>query len=70
MLKTGTHCIDNRIVSIHQPHVRPIVRGKTNAKVEFGTKINVTMMNGFAFLDDLLWEAYNEGTRLMSSVEK
>lgn len=70
MFKTGTHSIDNRIVSIHQPHVRPIVRGKTNAKVEFGAKINVTMMNGFAFLDDLEWEAYNEGTRLMSSVEK
>ena len=30
------HQVNNRIVSIHQPHVRPIVRGKTNAKVEFG----------------------------------
>ena len=29
------HSIDDRIVSIHQPHVRPIVRGKSNAKVEF-----------------------------------
>lgn len=70
MFTEGTHSIEHRIVSIHQPHVRPIVRGKTNAKVEFGAKINVTMMNGFAFLDDLEWEAYNEGTRLLSSVEK
>lgn len=70
MFSEGTHSIDNRIVSIHQPHVRPIVRGKTNAKTEFGAKINVTMMNGFAFLDDLEWEAYNEGTRLLNSIEK
>ena len=38
--------------NIHQSHVRPIVRGKTNSYVEFGTKIKVSLMNGFAFLDD------------------
>ena len=65
-----SHSIEHRIVSIHQPHVRPIVRGKTNANVEFGAKIQVSMMNGYAFLDELNWEAYNEGTRLMDSVEK
>ena len=70
MFKEGTHQVDHRIVSIHQPHVRPIVRGKTNAYVEFGAKINVSIMNGFAFLDDFSWEAFNEGTRLISTVEK
>jgi hypothetical protein len=70
MFTEGTHSVEHRIVSIHQPHVRPIVRGKTNANVEFGAKINVTLMNGYAFLDDLSWEAFNEGTRLMASVEK
>ena len=70
MFEEKTHSIEHRIVSIHQPHVRPIVRGKTNANVEFGSKINVSLMNGYAFLDDLSWEAFNEGTRLMSSVEK
>lgn len=69
MHKENIHTIDHRIVSIHQPHVRPIVRGKTNANVEFGAKIQVSLMNGFAFLDDLSWEALNEGTRLMSVVE-
>lgn len=64
------HSIEDRIVSIHQPHIRPIVRGKSNAYVEFGAKINVSLMNGFAFLDDLSWDAFNEGTRLMASVEK
>jgi len=62
--------VEHRIVSIHQPHVRPMVRGKRNSKVEFGAKIQVSLMNGFAFLDDLDWEAFNEGGRLMASVEK
>jgi len=70
MFKQVSHQVDHRIVSIHQPHVRPIVRGKTNAYVEFGAKINVSLMNGFAFLDDFSWEAFNEGTRLISTVKK
>ena len=70
MFTEHVHSIEDRIVSIHQPHVRPIVRGKSNAYVEFGAKINVSLMNGFAFLDDLSWDAFNEGTRLMASVEK
>ena len=65
-----THQADHRIVSIHQPHVRPIVRGKTVAKVEFGAKINVSLVNGYAFLEDFSWEAYNESTRLMDAVER
>ena len=70
MYQTRVHSVDDRIVSIHQPHVRPIVRGKSTAKVEFGAKVNVSLVNGFAFLDDLEWDAYNEGTRLRASVEK
>jgi hypothetical protein len=70
MFNKKVHSIDHRIVSIYQPHVRPIVRGKTNANVEFGAKIQVSLMNGYAFLDDLSWDAFNEGTRLMATVEK
>jgi hypothetical protein len=70
MYDQRVHSIEHRIVSIHQPHVRPIVRGKTNANVEFGAKIQVSIMQGFAFLEDLSWEAFNEGTRLMNTVEQ
>ena len=70
MYKEKSHRAEHRIVSIHQPHVRPIVRGKTNANVEFGAKINVSLMNGFAFLEDLSWDAFNEGTRLIKTVEQ
>lgn len=70
MYDSKTHSIDYRIVSIHQPHVRSIVRGKARAKVEFGSKINLAIVDGLSFLDDLSWDAFNEGTRLKSSVEK
>lgn len=70
MFDEGSHSIAHRIVSIHQPHVRPIVRGKTNAYVEFGAKVQVSLMDGMAFLDEISWEAFNEGTRLQNSVEE
>ena len=70
MYQQKIHSVEHRIVSIHQPHVRPIVRGKTNAHVEFGAKIQVSLMGGYAFLEDLSWEAFNEGTRLIKTVEQ
>jgi len=70
MRKNKTHTVAERIVSIHQPHVRPIVRGKEKAKVEFGSKINVSLVDGYAFLDHLSWDAYNEGGYLMQSLTK
>ena len=70
MLRLGTHTCDNRIVSIHQPHVRPIVRGKAKAKVEFGAKIGVSIVEGFSFIDHHSWEAYNEASDLTIHIEK
>jgi len=70
MFKTRTHSIEHRIVSIHQPHVRPIVRGKSKAKVEFGAKINVSLIDGISFLDELCWEAFNEGSNLIEYIEQ
>jgi hypothetical protein len=70
MYKSKTHSINNRIVSIHQPHVRPIVRGKSQAKVEFGAKIHVSIIDGISFLDELSWDAFNEGNHMMTYVEQ
>lgn len=70
MYQNNTHSIDHRIVSINQPHVRPIVRGKANANTEFGSKIMLSIMNGYSFLEELIWDAYNEGQYLMKSVER
>ena len=38
---------DNRIVSIAQPHIRAVYRGKAAAKYEFGAKLHVSLHNGF-----------------------
>lgn len=69
MYKKKTHRIDHRIVSISQPHVRPIVRGKAKANVEFGSKVAISVVGGYALIEQLDWENYNEGTTLRESVE-
>ena len=61
---------EQRIVSIHQPHVRPIKRGKATAKTEFGAKVSIAMVNGYAEVTRLSWEAYNESTDLIQELEK
>ena len=61
---------DNRIVSIHQPHVRPIIRGKQNKAVEFGAKLGVSLdQDGIACVDHVSWDAYSEGSDLPGQVE-
>ena len=59
----------DRIVSISQPYVRPIVRGKAGKKVEFGTKLGLTYANGIAKAETLSWDAYNENADLIPHVE-
>jgi transposase, IS5 family len=69
MHRTNTKRIDDRIVNIHQPHVRPIVRGKDAAKVEFGSKLQVSLVGGFTFIDHLSWDAFNESQYLSKTIE-
>ena len=69
MFRTASHQVAHRIVSIDQPHVRPIVRGKARAKTEFGAKIHMNLVDGFAFLDTISWDAFNEGSHLIDYVE-
>jgi IS5 family transposase len=61
--------IDDRIVNIYQPHVRPIKRGKAGAATEFGAKISVSAVDGYCFLDRLNWDAYNESADLIEQAE-
>ena len=61
---------DHRIVSINQPHIRPIVRGKAGKKVEFGAKLGVSLTtDGLAQVDNLNWNSYHEGHDLPAQVE-
>lgn len=70
MYREKKHQIEDRIVSLSQPWVRPIVRGKTNAAVEFGAKVSISMVDGYAYVECLNWNAYNEGATLMETAEK
>ena len=65
----GSTQITNRIVSISQPHVRPMVRGKAKSNVEFGAKISASLVNGFSFVDRISWDNYNECGDLIAQIE-
>ena len=69
MYDDNTNTCKDRIVSIYQAYVRPILRGKQNARVEFGSKLGVSLDNGFSYLNNLSWNAYHEGTDLIAQVE-
>jgi hypothetical protein len=69
MYQSRTHRVDDRIVSISQPHVRPIVRGKKAADVEFGAKVSISVVNGYAFVDKIGWDNYSEAGLLQDAVE-
>jgi hypothetical protein len=64
------HKIEHRIVSVHQPWVRPIVRGKLTAKVEFGAKLALSMEDGYSRIEMISWDAFNESKTLIDSCER
>jgi hypothetical protein len=69
MYENRIHSISDRIVSISQPHIRPIVRGKASASTEFGAKLSASLVDGYVFMDRLSWDAYNESDDLQGQVE-
>lgn len=69
MYQNKCHSISDRIVSLYQPHVRPIVRGKAKAPVEFGAKISVSLVDGMSFVDTLSWDAFNESGDLVMQIK-
>lgn len=69
MYQHHTNRIDDRIVSLSQSHVRPIVRGKARTKVEFGAKVAISMVHGDALIERLDWNNFNESHTLQEAVE-
>ena len=70
MYDNKTHKVKDRIVSISQPYIRPIVRGKAKAPVEFGAKLDMSIdEKGFARLEKLSFDAYNEEDVLVAAIE-
>ncbi len=63
MYQNKSRRCDDRIVSISQPYVRPIIRGKQDKPVEFGAKLSVSLTGeGLARVDHL------RGMRFMKAV--
>lgn len=69
LYRSEERSVPDRIVSVSQPHVRPIVRGKAGVPVEFGAKISASWVGGYASLDRLSWDAYHEGQDLPAQAE-
>jgi IS5 family transposase len=70
MHNSRNHIVNDRIVSLGQPWVRPIVRGKANAKCEFGAKLEISVSDGFVRLEHTSFDAYNESSNLIEIVER
>lgn len=71
MYENRTHSVKDRIVSISQPYIRPIVRGKAKAPTEFGTKLDMSLdERGFARLEKQSFDAYNEADVLTGAINR
>jgi hypothetical protein len=69
MFDMDQHSCPDRIVSIYQPHVRPVPRGKLKSQIEFGSKLGVSLDQGFARINTFSWDAYHEASDLIKQVE-
>ncbi len=62
---------EHRIVSISQPWLRPIVRGKAKTPVEFGAKFDLSLdSEGYGRIEKISFEAYNESACLIEATER
>lgn len=69
MYENHTHSVEDRIVSLSQSWIRPIVRGKAHANTEFGAKLHISMVDGYAKIERLSFDAFNEATDFFAAVE-
>jgi transposase, IS4 family len=71
MYREKKNSIPNRIVSLSQPYIRPIVRGKAKTPTEFGAKIDMSVdENGMARLEKMSFDAYNESDVLIGAIQR
>ena len=69
MYDNHSHSCEDRIVSLEQPHVRPIQRGKRPYPTEFGQKLHLSVVDGYTYLEQTPWKNFNEGSDLEAAVE-
>jgi hypothetical protein len=69
LFKNNKQSIEDRIVSLSQPQIRPMVRGKAGKPVEFGAKLAASCFEGYAILDRISWDNFNESRDFKAQVE-
>ena len=70
MYDNKVHSVPDRIVSVSQPFIRPIVRGKAGKPVEFGAKLDISVVDGWTRLEYCSFDAYNEAGNLQEIAER
>ena len=69
MWDNRVHSVEHRIVSLSQPWIRPIVRGKVKAPTEFGAKFEVILdEHGYARITQFSFEAFNESEKFQEAL--
>jgi hypothetical protein len=63
------HSVPERIVSVSQPFSRPIVHDKMGNPVESGTKLDISVVNGWTRLECCSFDAHNEAGNLQMIAE-
>ena len=69
LFENNKQSIEDRIVSLSQPHIRPIVRGNAGKPVEFGAKLSASCFEGYVFLYRMSWDNFNESGDLKAQIE-
>lgn len=69
MFTEDKRTLEHRIVSLYQPYVRPMARGKDRVQTEFGSKQLVMLKDGYAHVQTISWDSFLEGTHLKESIE-
>ncbi len=69
LFKNNKQSIEDRIVSLSQPQIRPIVRGKAGKPVEFGAKLAASCFEGYVILERISWDNFNESGDFKAQIE-
>lgn len=69
MFRNHVHSVNDRIVSLSQPEIRPIVRGKAKNPVEFGPKFDVSIADGVVDVECFSFDNFNESTDFSEALD-
>lgn len=69
MYENRTHRVPGRIVSLAQPWIRPINRGKAKQRTEFGPKIDASIADGMIDIERFDFKAFNESQDLATTID-